>query len=233
MNSCAPAARAADSTSSAGSVGTAEGDVRVHRGGEQEAVVEDDADLAAQRRPCDVRGRRDRRDVPLRRSRRRSARRATAPSTCPTRKGPTRATVSPGGDAKVEVAERLAAVGVGELDVIEVDLARERRQLLGSRLVGDGGLEVEQLEDPLDAGPGLLGRREDARQHPGRGDELGEIGGEGEERADRDPVVEREPAAEARARRPGRASGWPAAAAGNAPAAGLPAGVSRRGSCSP
>ena len=28
------------------------------------------------------------------------------------------------------------------------------------------------------------------------GDELGEIGGEGEERADRDPVVEREPAAE-------------------------------------
>ena len=80
--------------------------------------------------------------------------------------------------------------------MVEGDLASKWRQLGCCRPVRDCGPEIEQLEDPLDAGPGLLGGGEDASEHPGRGDQLGEIGGKGEERADRDPVIEREPAAE-------------------------------------
>ena len=166
-----------------------------HRGGEQEAVVEDDADLATQRSPCDVA------DVVTVETHRSVAHVVeTGDKGQDSRLArPGRADESHGFArvyAKVEVGQGLAAVGVGELDVVEVDPAREGRQLLRRRRVGDGGLEVEQFKDPLDAGPGLLSRREDARQHPRRGDELGQVGGKGEERADRDPVVEREPAAE-------------------------------------
>ncbi len=55
---------------------------------------------------------------------------------------------------------------------------------------------VEDVEDPLPAGPGLLGDGEEAREHPHRRDELHEVGREGEERPEGDPAVEREPAAE-------------------------------------
>ena len=49
MKSWAWATRAAASISSSVALGTAVGDVGPHRVGEEEALLEDDADLAAQR----------------------------------------------------------------------------------------------------------------------------------------------------------------------------------------
>ena len=54
MNSSAPAARAADSTSSGDASGCPNAMFERTEDGEQEAVVEDDTDLAAQRRPGDA-----------------------------------------------------------------------------------------------------------------------------------------------------------------------------------
>ena len=68
MNSCAWAARAAASTSSSACLRAAVGDVGAHRGREQEALLEHDPDLAAQRSQGDVRGRRARRPGPRPRS---------------------------------------------------------------------------------------------------------------------------------------------------------------------
>ena len=76
-------------------VGTAERDVRAHRGGEQETVVEDDTDLAAQRGLGDVP---DVLAVQTDRSGAHVVERETSASTVdlPEPEGPTRATVSPG-----------------------------------------------------------------------------------------------------------------------------------------
>jgi hypothetical protein len=52
------------------------------------------------------------------------------------------------------------------------------------------------LEDALHPGPGLLGNGEYTGELPGRRDELGDIGGEREERAQRDLVVQRHPTTE-------------------------------------
>jgi len=50
------------------------------------------------------------------------------------------------------------------------------------------------LVDPLQAGPGVLRDGEDAGQLTGRMDELPDVAGEGEERAQADPVVQGQPA---------------------------------------
>ena len=68
----------------------------------------------------------------------------------------------------------------------------------GSSLVPSlhGRLGVDQLQDALDAGPGLLADGEHHGEHPDRADELGEIGGEGDERAEGDLPAGGQPAAE-------------------------------------
>ena len=58
------------------------------------------------------------------------------------------------------------------------------------------GGQVEELEDALHAGPGLLADGEDAGELAGRRHQLGDVGREGEERAEGDLVVEGQPAAQ-------------------------------------
>ena len=62
--------------------------------------------------------------------------------------------------------------------------------------IRNGGRKVEQLEDPLDPGPGLLADGEDAGQLAGRRHQLDDVGGEGQEGAQGDLVLQGEPTAE-------------------------------------
>ena len=89
------------------------------------------------------------------------------------------------------------------------------------------GWQVEELEDPLDPGPGLLADRQDAGQLPGGRHELGDVGRERQERAERDLVLQGQPAAEGEDRDLTERSGSPRAAAGSATAAAPRASASR------
>ena len=97
---------------------------------------------------------------------------------------------------EVEAVEDAAALVVAELDRVEVDLAAQGRQLDRVGGVGDRRREVEQLEDPLHPGARLLPDRQEARELPGRRDQLADVGGEGEEGAEADLPPQRQPAAE-------------------------------------
>lgn len=84
---------------------------------------------------------------------------------------------------------------VPEGDVVELDgRGGVGGELLGA--VGEGRLGVDQLQDALGAGPGLLCDGQYDGEHPDRADELGEVGGEGDEGAQRDVAAYGEPAAE-------------------------------------
>lgn len=67
---------------------------------------------------------------------------------------------------------------------------------MGVRPLGDRGLGVDQLVDPLHTGPGLLADGQHHRQHPDRSDQLRQIGGEGDEGAEGDLSLGGHPAAE-------------------------------------
>jgi hypothetical protein len=101
-----------------------------------------------------------------------------------------------GRDAQVEVRQHRLAAGVGEGDVVEEDLAGERRQ--GRRIgpLGDERLGGEETEDPLGAGASLLGHEEQAGQHAGRRAEEQQVGREGEEGPEGDLVVQGQVTAE-------------------------------------
>ena len=79
-------------------------------------------------------------------------------------------------DLQFEPVQHRLAVDVGESDVLEDDFALDRRQLDGTGGVDDRRRHVEQLEDPLYAGSGLLAYRQYPRQHAGRRHELGQVG---------------------------------------------------------
>ena len=102
----------------------------------------------------------------------------------------------PGGDAEVEPLQECGAVAVAEGDVGEGDLALERGQFERVGGVGDGGGQVEELEDALDARSSLLPDGKDAGQLTRRGDQLHDVGGEGQEGAQRDLVVQGQPTPE-------------------------------------
>ena len=123
---------------------------------------------------------------------------------------PTRATISPAADVQVEPVEHRLAAGVPEADALEAHLAAGRRDLDGVGGVDHLGVGVEDVEDALGAGPGLLPDGEQAGQHPHRRHQLHQVGGEGQEGAEGELAVERQPAAEGQHRHLGRASGWPA-----------------------
>lgn len=100
-----------------------------------------------------------------------------------------------GADLQGEAVEDGAAVLVGEGDVVELDRRLGvRRQLL--RTVLDDRLGVDELQDAVDAGAGLLGDGQDHGEHADGADEGGEVGGEGDERAEGDLTAGGEPAAE-------------------------------------
>ena len=85
---------------------------------------------------------------------------------------------------------------VAELDFVEAEPGRVRRQLDGVRLVGDDRPRVDDVEHPDDAGPRLLPERHHVGEHAHRARHLGQVGGERQERAERDRAVQGQPAAE-------------------------------------
>ncbi len=117
-------------------------------------------------------------------------------------------------DVQVEPVEHRRPVPIAEATRRRSRWPPSRAELDRVGRVGDRGLQVEQLEDPLDPGPGLLAHGQDAGELPGRGDELGNVGREGEERPDRHLVPEGQPPAEGEDRHLGQRrdrlhdSGW-------------------------
>ena len=151
-----------------------------------------------------------------RRRRRRAAGAAQAIVDLPPPDDPTRATTSPGSMAKEIVVEHLVAAAsvergdllerrqghlvggrVGEADVVEGDADRPRRDRRGVRRLVDQRLEVEHLEDPLEADEG--GHRVDAgaRQRGERRVELAEQQRHRHHRAGVEAAMDGEVAAEA------------------------------------
>ena len=110
--------------------------------------------------------------------------------------GPMTATVSPGPDLERQPAQHRLRRHVAELHVVERDPVRVGGQFDRVRLVGDRRLGVDDLEDPDDAGAGLLADRHEAGEHPHRAGELRQVAGEREEGAERDLAVDRQPAAQ-------------------------------------
>jgi hypothetical protein len=102
-----------------------------------------------------------------------------------------------GPDLQAEAVQGgLATAAVAECHVAELDVAPEPGQRDGGGCVGDPGLQVEKLEDPLYTCPGLLGDGHQAGEALRRCDQLGDVGREGEEGAQADPVVQHHPSAE-------------------------------------
>ncbi len=100
-------------------------------------------------------------------------------------------------DAQRQVVQHRRALAVAEADGVELD----RGGRVGGQFVRAGGLAdlrlgVDQFEHALHAGPRLLAHGEDDGEHPHRADELGQVGGERHERAERDPALGRHPAAQ-------------------------------------
>ena len=197
-------------------------DVVAHALGEQEAVLEHDADLRSQRLErhvahvdaVDAHGtggdvveaRDEQRDRRLPRSRRADDRDTLARL-----------------DRELEALEHRLRPQVPEADAAELHPAPHRRQRLGIGLLGDERVGVEHVEHALGAGAGLLALRDEPRHHAHRRGQLHQVGEEGEERAQAQVAVDRHPTAEPddRGLREGRES--PGASAGSAPATAPPA----------
>ncbi len=100
-----------------------------------------------------------------------------------------------GGDVEREAVKDGPLVVVAEAHVVEFDGGGSvGGQFL--RAVRHGRLGVDQLKDAFDAGPGLLADGEHHGEHADGPDELGEVGGERDERTERDLAAGGEPAAE-------------------------------------
>ena len=176
-------------------VGAPVGDVRPDRVREEEALLEDDPDLAAQRLQrhaaevvaVDEHGA----AVGVMEARHEHRQRRLARAAGSDERDPLA-----GRDPQIDAGEHGGPIAVVEVDPAQLDLAAQPRQLDRVGRVGDRRLEVEQLEDPLDAGARLLGDRQHAREDPRRGGELRDVGREGEEGAELDLVVQLHPATE-------------------------------------
>ena len=195
MKSCAPAARAARSTSATRRVRTTVRDVVVHGVREQEAVLEHDADVAAERVEGDVAyvdavdG--DRAVLHVVEAGEQQADRRL-PRAGRTDQGDGLA----GRDVQREVTQHGLRPEVAVRHVVEVDGPADAGERLRVGLLGHEWVRVEDLEHAFGAGAGLLADREQRGEHPDRGDELDEIAREREERPDGELTLDREPAAE-------------------------------------
>jgi hypothetical protein len=178
---------------------TAVGDVGADRVREQEHLFEHDGDLAAQRGELDVahvdavdRHPAGRSVVEPRQQHRRRRLAGTARADQRDRLA--------GADRQVEVVEDVVtaiAIGaaVAEAHVVETDLAALRPEADGVWRVDDVRRRVEDVEQPLAAGAGLLSDCQRRRHHPHRRDHLQQVRAEREERAEREVSVDRQPAA--------------------------------------
>ena len=99
-------------------------------------------------------------------------------------------------DAQRQAAKHRHVRYVAEPDVVEAESGRVRRQLDRAGLVRDRGPRVDDVEHPDDAGPGLLPERDHVGEHAHWAGHLGQVGGERQERAQRDRAVDGQPAAE-------------------------------------
>ena len=194
MNSCASAARRGLDLL-ARRVGPAEADVGGDRVGEEERVLEHHADVVAQRVEVDVanvdavdrdapgvhvvEAREHERDRRLARARAADERDRLARR-----------------DREIEVAQHRIGRRVAERHVLEAHLRRgiSRSERIG-RVLHDRR-RVEQVVDALGAGAGELADGEDRGELADRRRDEEHVGGEREERAQRDATVEREPPAE-------------------------------------
>ncbi len=178
-----------------GRVGAPERDVRGDRVGEEERVLEHHADAAAQRlqrrvahvEPVDL----DRTGVNVVEPRQQQPdRRLARARATDERDGFTR------GNVQREVAQHRLGRGISERDVVEVDRTPLDVQHLGVGLVLHVRCGVEQVVDALRAGPGELTDGQDGRELADRRRDEQHVRREGEERSERDLVVQGEPAAE-------------------------------------
>ena len=99
-------------------------------------------------------------------------------------------------DVQIQPAQHRLGSGVAEPDVGEAQPQRAVRQLPGVLGIDDGGGGVDHLQHPLHPGPGLLADGEQRADLPDRTDQLAEVGRERKERADGDLAVQRQPAAQ-------------------------------------
>ena len=178
-----------------GGVGDAVGDVVADGGGEQEGVLEDDADAAAQV------GQAQAPDVP--------AVQAHLPGVdvveagqqqgerrLPRSARPDQGDALAGPDPEREAVEERSRAGVAEAHVGEIDVAGHLAHRFCVGRVGHVGAGVEQGEDAHRPGPGDLPGGHDHGDHAGGGGQLDQVGVEGQERAQRDPPVEGHPPAD-------------------------------------
>ena len=105
---------------------------------------------------------------------------------------------------QVEPVEHRLAAGVAEAHALEAHLAAGRRDLDGVGGVDHLGVGVEDVEDALGAGPGLLPDGEEPGQHPHRRHQLHQVRREGEERSQGELAVQRQPPAEGQHRHLGQ-----------------------------
>ena len=99
-------------------------------------------------------------------------------------------------DRQGEVAQHRLRAQVAEAHVVERDLTVGRGQHRRVGLLQDQRRAVEQLEDAFRAGVGELRDRQHAREHPHRCDERQHVRREREEHAEGDVALQREPTAE-------------------------------------
>jgi hypothetical protein len=97
---------------------------------------------------------------------------------------------------EVETRQHGLAAGVTEHDRVEADGTVLRRQLYRIRLLDDHGIGGQEVQDALGSGPRLLPDYQHTGEHPRRAGHLQQVGGEGKEGADRDAMVEGQPATE-------------------------------------
>ncbi len=99
-------------------------------------------------------------------------------------------------DPQRHPVEHRFAAGVAERHAVQLDGERPGGQRGRRHRVDDVGLGIDHVVHPLDAGPGQL-RGDDHRAEQPRGpDQPGDVGGEGQERAQGDGAAQREVAAQ-------------------------------------
>ena len=184
MKSWAPTACAAATICSGGRVGLAEGDVLAHAAGEEEALLRDDPELAAERGLGDVaevepvdRDPAVRRVVEAREQLR--DRRLARAGVADERDGRAR------GDVEVDPVQHLVAAAVREPDALEADVSGDLGQVSRARAVDHLGLLVEDLGDLVERGGRREERAVELRELLDGVEEVLHVEHEGEEGADR------------------------------------------------
>ncbi len=178
-----------------GRVGPAVRDVGPHRVGEEEGVLEDDADLAAERIERDVAHvdavDRDRALLHVVEAREQQAHRRLART-----RHADECDGLAGRDAQREVGEHRLRAQVAEVDVLDDDLASRSDERRASGFSVTTGFESRMSKMRSAAARVCCDDRDDVGHHAHRCEQLREIGGEREEGAERDLALDRQVAAE-------------------------------------